>query len=61
MNTLQFLIEDNKINDAVRLIKWRKQILKAAQLNGWQVANMLAKKTVRKMQVDTDDFIQTNL
>ena len=59
--TVELLLSEGKIEEALRLIRWRKKLLKVAQMNGWDVATELARKTLFKLDVSTNDLIEVNL
>jgi len=46
---LEYYLSNNRLVDAMRLIKWRKKIIKLAQMNGWDVASIIAERTINKL------------
>lgn len=46
---IELLLSENKINEALSLIKWRKKVLKLAELCGWSIANKISDKTIKKL------------
>lgn len=46
---IELLLSENKINEALALIKWRKKVLKLAEICGWNVANKICDKTIKKL------------
>jgi hypothetical protein len=61
LTAIEFLISENKILEAIKLIKWRKKIIKLAHLNGWDVAKIIAKNTIDKLDITATDIIISNL
>lgn len=59
--TVELLLSEGKIEEASRLIRWRKKILKVAKMNGWDIATELARQTLFKLDVTTNDLIEVNL
>ena len=49
MIILEYYLSNNRLVDAMRLIKWRKKIIKLAQMNGWDVASIIAERTIHKL------------
>ena len=58
--SIENFIKNNQVNMALKLVSWRKQIIKLAQLNGWEVANILAKKTIKTLEITHYDIIQVH-
>ena len=48
LTALEYYISNSKLLDATKLIKWRKKIIKLAQMNGWDVASIIAQRTLEK-------------
>jgi hypothetical protein len=46
---IEILLSENKIVEALNLIKWRKKILKLAQISGWNIASLISEKTLHKL------------
>jgi pyruvate-formate lyase len=46
---IEFLLNENKIHEALELIKWRKKILKLAEICGWTIANKISNRTIKKL------------
>ena len=46
---IELLLSENKIREALSLIKWRKKILKLAEICGWGIANKISEKTIKKL------------
>lgn len=61
LNAAEMLISQNKIEESLKLIRWRKNILKLINICGLEVGNEIAKRTLKKMNVDIDDIILANL
>lgn len=59
--TIELLLSEGKTEEALRLIRWRKKILKVANSNGWNVASYLAKHTLFKLDISSNDLIEANL
>jgi hypothetical protein len=55
------MITEGKTQEALKFLRWRKQILKISELNGWEIANAIAKITNHKLQVHPQDIIQVIL
>ena len=49
LTAIEFLISENKILEAMKLIKWKKKIIRLAHLNGWDVAKIIAKNTMKNL------------
>ena len=61
LNTIETLMDDNDLVQALRLIRWRKKVLKVAALSGWETARMVARRTVQSLEVTARDLIEENL
>lgn len=61
LNAVEILIGQNKIEEALKLVRWRKNILRIINICGWEVGNEISKRTLKKMNVDIDDIILANL
>jgi hypothetical protein len=49
LTVLEMYMTEDKLAEALRMIKWRKKIIKLAMMNGWGVAGMIAERTVGKL------------
>lgn len=49
LTLLELYLSENKLTDAMKLLKWRKKIIKLAHMNGWEVANLIAERTASKL------------
>jgi RNase H-fold protein (predicted Holliday junction resolvase) len=58
--TVEFLVSEGKSDEALKVIRWRKKILKIAALSGWDVARELARRTVFKLDVTVEDIVEVN-
>mmetsp|Transcript_18615 Transcript_18615/g.18592 ORF Transcript_18615/g.18592 Transcript_18615/m.18592 type:complete len:453 (-) Transcript_18615:29-1387(-) len=61
LSAMEFLLTENKVQDALKLLRWRKKILKLANMNGWEIAEDVAKRTLQKLEVTSNDVIDANL
>lgn len=61
LNTIETLMAENDLTQALRLIRWRKKVLKVAALSGWETARMVARRTVHNLEVTARDLIEENL
>jgi hypothetical protein len=61
LSSLEYWLQENKIEEALRLIIWRKKILKIAKMNGWAVAREIAKRTLSTLCVTSMDLIEGNM
>jgi len=61
LGALEMNLSNNKLGDALKLIRWRKKVIKLAQMNGWEVASIIANKTIHKLDVDAADIIMANV
>lgn len=61
LSSLEYWLQENKIEEALRLIIWRKKILKIAKMNGWAVAREIAKRTLNTLCVTSMDLIEGNM
>jgi hypothetical protein len=61
LSTIEFLITENKTEEALKVIKWRKKILKISAMNGWKIAQEVSKRTLSKLDVTSSDIIEANL
>jgi hypothetical protein len=61
LSAIEFSISENRIEEALKLLRWRKQILKIAGQSGWEVANDIAKRTLQRLEVRAEDLIEGNL
>ena len=60
LSTVEFLLSEGKTDEALRVIRWRKKILKVGALNGWDAAREVARRTIYKLDVTVDDVIEAN-
>ena len=60
LSSVEFLLTENRIADALRAVRWRKKLLKVAALNGWEVAHTVARNTLSKLDVDERDLINVS-
>ena len=58
---VEMLLGDNRIEESLKLVRWRKKIIKLIEVCGWEVANEISRKTVKRLEVGVDDVIQANL
>lgn len=58
---IEMFLGENKIEESLKLVRWRKKILKLMEVCGWEVANEISHKTMKKLEVDIEDIIQANL
>ena len=49
LTAIELYLSSNRLVDAMKLIKWRKKIIKLAQMNGWDVASIIADRTISKL------------
>ena len=61
LSSLEYWLNENRIDEALRLLIWRKKILKIAKMNGWGVAREIAKRTVATLSVTSTDLIEGNM
>lgn len=61
LSSLEYWLQENKIEEALRLVTWRKKILKIAKMNGWPVAREIAKRTLSTLYVTSMDLIEGNM
>ena len=61
LSTIEFLLSENKFDEALKVIRWRKKILKVSAMNGWDVAQETANRTWNKLDVDPVDIMEANL
>ena len=61
LNTIDYLLSEDDLEEALRVIRWRKKILKISSMNGWEVAQEIAKKTINKLDVTAADIMEANL
>lgn len=60
LSSMEYLLTENKAEDALRLLRWRKKILKLANMNGWEIAEDVARRTLQKLEVTSSDIIDSN-
>lgn len=61
LNTIEFLLSENNLEEALKVIRWRKKVLKISALNGWDVAEEVSKRTWEKLDISVTDIIEANL
>ena len=61
LNAVETLMEENDVAQALRVIRWRKKVLKVAALSGWDTARQVARRTVQTLEVTARDLIEENL
>jgi len=55
------LLGENRIEETLKLVRWRKKIIKLMEVCGWEVANEISRQTMKKLDVEVDDVIRANL
>ena len=60
LSSVEFLLTENRVEDALKAVRWRKKLLKVAALNGWEVAHAVAKNTLSKLDIDERDLINVS-
>ncbi|OMJ74131.1 hypothetical protein SteCoe_27019 [Stentor coeruleus] len=58
---IEFLITEDKLDEAMKVIKWRKKILKIAALNGWEIAQEVGRITFYKLEIDSSDIFKASM
>ena len=61
LNAVETLLTENELPKALKLLRWRKKVLKIAGISGWETARLIAKKTVETMEITGRDLIEENL
>lgn len=61
LSAIEYSISENRLEEAMKLLRWRKKILKIAGQSGWEVANEVAKSTLQRLDVRAEDLIEANL
>ena len=49
LTLIELLLAENKVLEASKVIKWRKKIIRIANMNGWDVARIVATNTIKKL------------
>lgn len=60
-STIEFLLTEDKLEEALKVIRWRKKILKIAALNGWETAQELGKMTFHRLEINSSDIIKASM
>lgn len=42
-------------------MRWRKKVLKLAELTGWEVANEIGRQTASTLEINVEDILMANL
>jgi hypothetical protein len=58
---VEMLLGENRIEETLKLVRWRKKIIKLMEVCGWEVANEISRQTMKKLDVEVDDVIRANL
>ena len=58
---VEILLGENKVEEGLKLVRWRKKILKLMEVCGWDVATEISRKTMKKLEVGVDDIISATL
>ena len=61
LSSLEYWLNENRIDEALRLVTWRKKILKIAKMNGWSVAREIGKRTLNTLCITSRDLIEGNM
>ena len=61
LNRLEYLISHKKCIEALKVLRWRKKICKIALMDGWEIADVISKKTVNELSVSSSHLIEANL
>ncbi|OMJ95660.1 hypothetical protein SteCoe_907 [Stentor coeruleus] len=61
LSTVEYLLSEDKFDEALKVIRWRKKVLKIAAMDGWEVAQELGKMTFHKLEIDSYDLIKATL
>lgn len=51
LTLIELLLSENKVVEAMKVIKWRKKIIRIANMNGWDVARIVATNTFKKLGI----------
>ncbi len=58
LTTIKHLLLKGKVDEARKLIVWRKEVIDLAEQSGWELAAQVAKRTGKKMTVEAVDVIK---
>jgi len=58
LEELKTLIQNDQIDEAKKLIRWKKTILALAEYSGWELAGMIKKYTHSSMTIRATDIIK---
>lgn len=61
LNGIELLLSQNKIDEALKLVRWRRKVLKIIDICGYEVGSEISKTTLKKMDIDIEDVIFANL
>ena len=56
LTLIELLLAESKVLEAMKVIKWRKKIIRIANMNGWDVARIVATNTIKKLGNSTWSF-----
>ena len=58
---VEMLLGENKIEESLKLVRWRRKILKLIEVCGWEVGSEISRRTMKRLEVEIEDVIQVNL